>query len=262
MKAQTFTHIYGPVASWRLGRSLGVDPLPQHKKQCTFDCVYCQVGRQPTRSCRRAIFVPARQILDEITALPKHCAFDVITLSGNGEPTLAKNIGQIIRGIKKIRPEPVAVITNSTMLARPQVRSDIAQADIVMAKLDAATGRVLSAVNAPHTGIGIKRLINAIAGFRAGYHGVFALQIMFVAANVRDAAAIADAARRIAPDIVYINTPLRKSQAVPLGPKQLAVIAELFRARGLQTVHVYEKRRRHIVPLPSADTQKRRGKEH
>ena len=96
---EKFKYIYGPVASWRLGRSLGVDAISQKEKQCSFDCVYCQIGRAKPIARRRKIFVPTEDILDELKRLPR-VPLDYITFSGMGEPTLAKNIGELIIKIK------------------------------------------------------------------------------------------------------------------------------------------------------------------
>ena len=109
MTKQKFKYIYGPVSSWRLGRSLGVDPLSQKNKICTFDCIYCQVGRAKPSQVQRKIYVPTKDIIQEIKNLPKIKA-DYITFSGKGEPTLAKNLGILIKQIKKIRKAEVKKI--------------------------------------------------------------------------------------------------------------------------------------------------------
>jgi len=96
-----YKYIYGPVDSWRLGRSLGVDLISRDDKICTFDCVYCQVGKIATFSDRREVFVPTEEIIGEIKSLPS-LEIDYVTFSGRGEPTLAENLGEVIREIKKM----------------------------------------------------------------------------------------------------------------------------------------------------------------
>ena len=88
---------------------------------------------------RRKIFVPTYSIISEIRKLPGNTKIDYLTFSGSGEPTLAKNLGELIKEVKKIRKEPVAVITNSALLGEREVREDLLKADLVMAKLDAPT---------------------------------------------------------------------------------------------------------------------------
>src|SRR3989338_4876143 len=103
----SYRYIYGPVPSWRLGRSLGIDPISRENKVCTFNCVYCQLGHVQLFSDKRDVFVPTEDIIKEINSLPD-LKIDYITFSGKGEPPLAENLGGIIREIKKIRDEKIA----------------------------------------------------------------------------------------------------------------------------------------------------------
>lgn len=82
--------IYGPVASWRLGKSLGVDLICHPEKICSFDCIYCQLEKTRRITSHREIFVPTDKIKKELKQALKETKPDVITLSGMGEPTLAK----------------------------------------------------------------------------------------------------------------------------------------------------------------------------
>ncbi|MCK5584343.1 MAG: radical SAM protein, partial [Elusimicrobiales bacterium] len=141
MKIKKFKYIFGPVPSWRLGSSLGVDLISGTRKTCSFDCVYCQVGRTLKLSSRREVFVKKSEILKEIKSLPK-AKIDYITFSGMGEPTLAKNLGELIKAVKKVRPEKVAVLTNSSVLNRKDVRDELMEADFVIAKLDASNQKI------------------------------------------------------------------------------------------------------------------------
>lgn len=253
-----FTYLYGPVYSWRLGQSLGIDPLSQPRKICTFDCVYCQLGRARPEAGRRRVFVPTRQILEELRQLP--CVkIDYITFSGNGEPTLAKNLGALIRRAKKIRPEPVAVITNATLLSRPDVRRELMAADFVMAKLDAATSGLWQRVNHPARGTRWQDIVGGIKSFRRHYRGVLALQMMFVRENLADAARLARLARKIKADEVQLNTPLRPSEATPLSRGQMQQLKKTV-FQGLPVITVYERRKTPVRPISRAATLKRRGK--
>ncbi len=133
--------IYGPVPSWRLGRSLGIDLLPGRGKTCSFDCVYCQLGRTTGLASERQVFVETDRLRSELDALPLTAAdVDYLTFSGTGEPTLADNLGEAIARIRRwpaLQGVPVAVLTNATLLSRPDVCQDLAAADLVVAKLDA-----------------------------------------------------------------------------------------------------------------------------
>ena len=132
--------VYGPIPSRRLGRSLGVDPIPL--KTCNWNCIYCQLGRSVPLLHERAEYAPRQEILDEILAAVAHHApgeVDYITFAGSGEPTLHSGLGWIIRHIKEQTAIPVAVITNGSLLYLPEVRADLLAADVVMPTLCAGT---------------------------------------------------------------------------------------------------------------------------
>ena len=93
--------IYGPVPSWRLGRSLGVDLLPGRGKTCCFGCVYCQLGTTTNPLTERSEFVSLDDLARELQSL-KHVRADHATFSGMGEPTLASNLGRAIELVKEV----------------------------------------------------------------------------------------------------------------------------------------------------------------
>ncbi|MBU1086796.1 MAG: radical SAM protein [Candidatus Omnitrophica bacterium] len=252
---QDFKYIYGPVSSWRLGRSLGVDPIAQKHKVCCFDCVYCQVGREKPVIAKRRVFIDADNIIAEIKTLPE-VIIDCITLSGTGEPTLAANLGRLIRAIKKIRPEPVAVITNSVLLGQKTVRDQLLEADIIMAKLDASTNDVLISVNNPYKNITALKIITGLKKLRKVYKGTLALQIMFVKENQHIAEEIALLAKKIKADKIYINTPLRASECKPLSKAQILQIKKVFLSHGLQAQSVYDVKKENVLAINTAQTRR------
>lgn len=251
-----FKYLYGPVFSWRLGMSLGIDPLSDKSKICNMDCVYCQLGKTVRWSRTRENFVPAQDILDEIRALPE-MAIDYITFSGRGEPTLAKNLGEMIAAIRALRREKIAVITNSILMTEADVRRDLALADFVLAKLDACDDESMRKVDKTRYGESFDGIVAGIRDFRREYKGKLALQIMFVEENKKSAEKIAAIARSIGADEVELNTPLRPSAARPLSEKELSTIKKYF--SGLKARTVYEIERRTAVPLNERDTIKRHG---
>ena len=110
-------YVYGPVPSRRLGRSLGVDLVPF--KTCSYDCIYCQLGRTTHKTIELKEYVPVDAVLDELAGkLHNGPAPDFIGLAGSGEPTLHARIGDLIAGIKSLTSIPVAVLTNGSMLWR------------------------------------------------------------------------------------------------------------------------------------------------
>ena len=112
-------YIFGPVPSRRLGRSLGVDLVPF--KTCTYDCIYCQLGRTTNKTMQRKEWVPLDKVVESVKA---HVSSnpDYITFSGSGEPTLYSRIGELIGKIKEFTQIPIAVLTNGSLLYLPEVR--------------------------------------------------------------------------------------------------------------------------------------------
>lgn len=257
MSGGGYKYIYGPVPSWRLGSSLGIDPLSKDGKVCTFDCVYCQLGEAKFLTDERKIFVPVAEIIEELVSLPP-LEIDYITFSGTGEPTLAENLGDMIRAIKKIRREKIAILTNSSLMHREDVQKNLFLADFVVAKLDAPSQKVFEQVNRSLNTIRIENIIRAIKDFKNCYKGKLALQIMFIEQNKKYAPGIAKIAKDVNPDEVQINTPLRPCRVKPLPKEELNEIKQHF--EGLNVISVYEAETKKVEPVSGENTLKRRGK--
>ncbi|TRZ79371.1 radical SAM protein [bacterium] len=253
-----YKYIYGPVNSWRLGRSLGIDPISSAVKVCTFDCVYCQIGQAEPYCLKRKVFVRAEEIMEELKSLPE-VEIDYITFSGTGEPTLAKNLASIIKEIKSLRKEKIAVLTNSTLLDRKDVQKALINADLVEAKLDASSEGMLEAINRPDKRLNLKKIIEGIKEFRKKYKGKFTLQIMFTKDNIARAERLARIAKSINPDEVHINTPLRPSGAKPISEAEMKEVKRYF--KGLKVLSVYDaKSSKKTKPISRKETLRRRGK--
>src|SRR4030042_1747383 len=130
-----YRHLYGPVPSRRLGRSLGIDLVPH--KICTYDCIYCQIGKTTEKTLQRKEYVPVQEILEEVEAFLKeeHPPIDYLSLGGSGEPTLHSKIRSIIEGIQTLTVLPVAVITNGSLFYEREAREDLLRADVVLPSL-------------------------------------------------------------------------------------------------------------------------------
>ena len=165
MKKNKLKYIYGPVSSWRLGTSLGIDILSQKDKICNFDCLYCQVGKNLYYRKKRKVFISTKEIIKELKKVPK-IKIDYITFSGRGEPTLAKNLGNIIKAIKKIRKEPIAVLTNGATINRKDIRNELSIADFVAIKLDAFSQKSLNEMNKPAKGINLDNILKGLKTFK------------------------------------------------------------------------------------------------
>jgi wyosine [tRNA(Phe)-imidazoG37] synthetase (radical SAM superfamily) len=253
--------VYGPVPSWRLGRSLGIDLISAPGKTCTFDCVYCQLGRTTCLTGQRRKLVETQQLEAELAALPSIEA-DYVTFSGTGEPTLAANLGEAIalcRTWPSLVGVPTAVLTNASLLSRPDVRRDLAEANLVVAKLDAPDEALFQVINRPLAGVTWAGVVEGIRAFRQGFDGKLALQMMFVAANRDRVAEMAALARNLEAQEIQLNTPLRPSPTPPLDRAAMAEIELAF--RGLPVVNVYVARPPCIEPLDEAEMRRRRPAE-
>jgi len=225
-------HVFGPVPSRRLGASLGVDVV--RFKTCSYDCIYCQLGRT-TDHCAVAagIATPeeiAAEVREKLAAGPRP---DWITFAGSGEPTLYPRLGELIALLKPLGV-PVAVITNGSLLWREDAAAACALADLVSPTLVAGSEEIWRRVNRPHESIGFARMVEGLVRFRERFRGQIWLEVMLVAGvNDSDAEvrAVADVARRIRPDRVQLNTVVRppaESAARSVPPERLAELAPLF----------------------------------
>ena len=224
--------------SWRLGRSLGIDPVSGKNKICSFGCTYCQAGKTKVLTGKRKVFVPTGKIIEELKDLPAGRLMDYITFSGSAEPTLAKNLGQIIKAIKRIRKEKIAVLTNSSLIYRKDVQRDLSSADFVMVKLDAHSQDLFVKINQPVKTIKLDKIIEGIKQFKKNFRGRLALQVMFVKENKEFAKEIARIAKGINPDEIQINTPLRPCRVRPLPREELNMIKKHF--KGATYVSAYD----------------------
>ncbi|MFW6335316.1 MAG: radical SAM protein [Desulfosalsimonas sp.] len=210
-KKQSGSLIYGPVPSRRLGLSLGVDLVPY--KTCTFDFIYCQIGRTAQTTTERRPYVEPEMILSELKLrLEEGAAPDFITLGGSGEPCLNSEIGRIIKQIRQISDIEVAVLTNGSLLWSGQVRAELAEADVVLPSLDAYDRETFRKINRPDPCISFDAMIGGLAEFRKVYSGRIWLEI-FIVRGINDTeeamAAFRSHVEKIAPDKIHINTAVR-----------------------------------------------------
>jgi wyosine [tRNA(Phe)-imidazoG37] synthetase (radical SAM superfamily) len=202
------TSVYGPVKSWRYGRSLGIDPIGSIST-CSFNCVYCQLGDIQHHTTERQNFIPTEQIIRDLQTFAPWDV-DVVTLSGSGEPTQALNLREILTQVKQLAGRTTVVLTNSTFLGDPGVRSALELADIVAAKLDAVSSEQLRRVNRPAPGIDWSEIISGIAQFRQEYRGHLAIQTMILSPwSFETQAEYTRLMQHIMPDEIQLNTPTR-----------------------------------------------------
>jgi len=211
MHMKDMKYIYGPVPSRRLGISLGISPIP--KKTCNYSCIYCQLGRTDRMTNTRMMFFPVDAIVSEFNeVLKEQVPFDVITIVGEGEPTLYLGLGELIGEIQKRTDKPVAVITNGALLSDGKVRSELGKADIVLPTMDASSEDLFRRINRPHKDLEFAKVLGGLQEFSKTYQGQLWLEIMLVKGFNDDEQSLVNFSRMLGSlcyDKLYVNTPVR-----------------------------------------------------
>jgi len=212
---------------------LGVDLTP--RKTCTFDCVFCQLGRTTHKTVQRQAYVPTAAVIAELTQwLHAGGTADYITLAGSGEPTLHADFGAIIQFLRAATTIPVALLTNGSLLGDPAVRAAAAQANVVKASLSAWDQPSFASINRPHAALTCAAVVEGLRQFRTAFSGTLWLEVFIVwgmNSIPMDVQAIARLAQTVHPDLVQLNTAVRPPaeefvQALPRA--RLEELAVLF----------------------------------
>lgn len=204
-------YVFGPVPSRRLGSSLGISPIP--RKTCNYSCIYCQLGRTDKMQNVRKEFFNIENIMEEFKIYLKDIdRFDVITIVGEGEPTLYSKLGVLIKELKKYTDKPVAVITNGALLSDKEVCKDLSEADIVLPSLDAYNEEIFKEIDRPYGSIKFEDEIQGLIEFSHNFEGQIWLEIMLIKDINSDKKSIKEfkkIIKKIKYDRIYINTPVR-----------------------------------------------------
>ncbi|NLC70352.1 MAG: radical SAM protein [Desulfuromonadaceae bacterium] len=229
----TAKYVYGPVCSRRLGRSLGIDLVPY--KICSYDCIYCQLGRTTELTLERREYVSIEAILAELhKKLRDDPSPDYITLAGSGEPTLNSGLGRLLEEIHRITKIPVAVLTNGSLLWKPEVRQELMRADLVIPSLDAGDEALFRHVNRPQQDLTFEKMVDGLIEFRQEFFGPIWLEVFLLAGitGIRyEVDKIAALVERIQPERVQLNTvarPPAEEFAFAVPEEKLKRFAELF----------------------------------
>lgn len=225
---------FGPVPSRRLGRSLGVNNVPA--KHCTYSCTYCQVGPTRGTEIERRAFYARDEVVAEVTAKLSQCRatdqrVDYITFVPDGEPTLDLGLAETIRDLRALRV-PIAVITNGSLLHRPDVRDDLAAAALVSVKVDTTSERRWRQLNRPHPGLRLADVLAGIQEFAKTYQGMLITETMLVAGVNDDAECIEAVAAFLGglrPARAFLLVPTRPPAKRSVRPPQHDVVARAFR---------------------------------
>jgi wyosine [tRNA(Phe)-imidazoG37] synthetase (radical SAM superfamily) len=230
-------YIYGPVNSRRLGLSLGITLTPY--KICSFDCIYCQLGKTSKITAERKEYLPFEEILEELRVwlqnnISEADKLNYITISGSGEPTLNTKIGELIGEIRKISSVPVAVITNASLLNIPLVRKELLGADLIAPSLDAVTPDKFRGIDRPYQDVKIEEVIDGLLNLRKEFKGKIWLEVMLVKGvnddlgHVRRLKEVID---NLKPDKIQLNSPVRATTEIGIcgvGKNKLVKIKEIL----------------------------------
>ena len=220
--------IYGPIPSRRLGLSLGISPIPA--KHCNYSCVYCQLGRTNHCTNKRELYFFVAEILAELDeVLRQNLAFDVISIVGDGEPTLYLGLGDLISELKKRTDKPLALITNGALLTDATVCEQLQQVDILLPSLDGYDEESFRLINRPHKRISFSEVFEALSAFSHSFQGQLWLEIMLMA-GLNDSEAAFLSYRKLIQqckyDRLYLNTPIRppaEKNIKPIDQKKMAL---------------------------------------
>ncbi|MFX0024635.1 MAG: radical SAM protein [Candidatus Hermodarchaeota archaeon] len=226
--------IYGPVPSRRLGTSLGIDPIPS--KTCNYQCIYCQLGRTTNFTNIRSNYFPKDQIIAELeNAIELHeKSIDYITFVGSGEPTLYKDLKDLILKVKELSTKPICVITNGSLLDQKEVQDALMISDTVLPSLDAGDEYSFIKINRPHPSLQFKNIIQGLRDFSEIFEGKIWIEIMLINGindSKEELLKIKDKIDVINPDRIDINVPIRPPMEkwVKIPDKNiLSILNEIF----------------------------------
>jgi len=226
------SYIFGPVPSRRLGLSLGIDLVPA--KTCSYDCLYCQVGRTTGKILDPEAFVPVRTITEELEEKLEKIAPDTITLSGSGEPTLYSPMAQLISSIKQITDIRIAILTNGSLFWNEEVRAGVLEAQIIAPTLSTVFEETYRAIHRPHADIELGMIIEGLKALRRDFRGFIFLEVVLLAGfndSAREIEGLKQVIEEISPDRIQLNTVVRPpadSRALSLDTVRLEEIKNFF----------------------------------
>jgi len=229
------TYVFGPVPSRRLGLSLGVDLIPP--KTCTYNCLYCQVGKTRDQTLDTGVYVPVDDVIKECESKLKEIEPDVITLAGSGEPTLHSQIDRVILSLKGMTDKDIALLTNGSLLWQEKVRNRVLKADIILPTLSTANEKTFQLIHQPHPKLSLRRIIEGYQSLRKEYIGLIFLEVVLLKGindSEKEMEALKKEIDKISPDKIQLNTVVRPpadSKAQALDRAQLEIIKGFLGSR-------------------------------
>ncbi|EAH5872051.1 radical SAM protein [Campylobacter coli] len=201
--------LFGPINSRRFGRSLGIDLSPS-KKQCNFDCVYCELEAQKPQEKQDEIVSVEEIILEVQGALEKNVPFDFLTLTANGEPSLYPHLDELISSLRKIaKDKKLLILSNGTAVLDQDKFNTLLKLDVVKFSLDSAISKTFYRIDRALKNINLEKMIEKMAEFKTQFKGDLVMEILVVKDlndNEEEFIALNQALAKIAPLRVDLST--------------------------------------------------------
>ncbi|EDP5497097.1 TPA: radical SAM protein [Campylobacter jejuni] len=201
--------LFGPVSSRRFGKSLGIDLSPS-KKQCNFDCVYCELVPKKAQEKQDEI-ISIDKIISEVKAvLEKNVEFDFLTLTANGEPSLYPYLNELILSLRSIaKDKKLLILSNGTAVLDEDKFNALLKLDVVKFSLDSAVAKTFYRIDRALKNIDLEKMIEKMADFRARFNGDLIMEILVVKDlndNEEEFKALNQALKKIMPLRVDLST--------------------------------------------------------
>jgi wyosine [tRNA(Phe)-imidazoG37] synthetase (radical SAM superfamily) len=255
--------VYGPIHSRRYGYSLGINPLPVSYKFCDFDCVYCQYGWTPKGDEKPDVGLDSEKkvellksaniLLDEIEQAfrkiySEKTPVHVITIAGNGEPTLHPEFPKLIDGLIELRDKyissaPIGILSDSSQCHRIPIKQALQKLNELCMKLDAGGIETIRQINRPRGDFNLKRTLDALKAL----HDI-TLQAMFVSgmgdnSSEEQVEVWIQSVQYVAPSQVQVYTldrPPADGKVLPVPEEKLREIAKkCYQETGIPTEVFY-----------------------
>lgn len=234
--------IYGPIPSRRLGKSLGISPIP--KKTCNYACVYCMLGPTTTMVSEPSMYYEVSMILEELEAFLKSgIPYDVVSIVGDGEPTLYAGLSELIDGIRLLTNKPIAIITNGATMDDPIVYQTLLKVDIVLPTVNGYDLASYKKINRPFKAIDFDSITNALARFSNEFNGQLWLELMLIKDfndSEADLVKYKQFFKQFKYDRLYLNTPIRiptEHFVEPITHQKMERAMEVLDAIGIEDVY-------------------------
>jgi wyosine [tRNA(Phe)-imidazoG37] synthetase (radical SAM superfamily) len=234
---------FGPIPSRRLGRSLGINNIPA--KNCSYSCIYCQIGRTSHKNCERCTFYKPEDLVNDVKKKIDKVketgeTIGYLTFVPNGEPTLDINLGNEIDLLNHLGIK-IAVITNSSLIWIPEIQKDLTKADLVSLKVDSTKESIWRSINRPDEKLQLTSILEGAINFARTYNGKLITETMLIK-NVNDSDDSIKQTRnfisKLNPSVAYLSIPIRPPSEEWVTPPDEEIINGAYQIFSEKIEHV------------------------